>query len=139
MKNISKILLAIISVMIISTVFASEYFKEPEKESIYKIGLSGIKKQYFVGEELKLSLFLNGYGSDCGSYEVQIKKEDKQIDGKSIDVDCSEEIIKDFEDLNLDVTTLELILIEPGSYVATGEFSNSDGERFQDEKTFVVN
>jgi len=139
MKNISKILLTIISIVIISTVFASEYFKEPENETFYKIGLSGIKKQYSVGEELKLSLFLNGYGSDCGTYEVQIKKEDKQIDGKSIDIDCSEEIIKDFEDINLDVITLELILIEPGSYVATGEFSNSNGERFQNEKTFVVN
>jgi len=139
MKNISKILLTIFFVVIISTVFASNYFKEPEIEAFYKIGLSGIKKQYVVGEELKLSLFLNGYGSDCGSYEVQIKKEDKQIDGKSIDIDCSEEIIKDFEDINLDLTTLELILIEPGSYVVTGEFSNTKGEIFQDEKTFVVN
>jgi hypothetical protein len=139
MKNISKILITIISAVIISTVFASNYFKEPEKEVFYKIGLSGIKKQYSVGEEFQLSLFLKGYGSDCGTYEVQIKKEDNQIDGKSIDIDCSEEIINDFEDINLDVTTLELILIEPGSYVVTGEFSNSNGERFQDEKTFVVN
>jgi hypothetical protein len=139
MKNISKILLTIISVVIISTVFASDYLKEDKKEVFYKIGLSGIKKQYSVGDELKLTLFLNGYGSDCGSYELQVKKDDKQIDGRSIDIDCSEEIIKDFENINLDVTTLELILIEPGSYVATGEFSNSNGERFQDEKTFVVN
>ena len=139
MKGISKILLTIISIVIISTIFASDYFKEPEKETFYKIGLSGIKKQYSVGEELKLTLFLNGYGSDCGSYEIQIKKEDKQIDGKSIDIDCSEEIIKDFEDINLDVITLELILIEPGPYVATGEFSNNSDERFQNVKTFVVN
>jgi len=139
MKDISKILLTIFFVVIISTVFASNYFKEPEKEAFYKIGLSGIKKQYSVGEELKLTLFLNGHGSDCGSYEVQIKKEGKQIEGKSIDIDCSEKIIKDFEDINLDVATLELILIEPGSYVATGEFSNSNDERFQNEKSFVVN
>jgi hypothetical protein len=139
MKNISKILLTIISVVIISTVFASDYLKEDKKEVFYKIGLSGIKKQYSVGDELKLTLFLSGHGSDCGSYEVQVKKDDKQIDGRSIDIDCSEEIIKDFENINLDVTTLELILFEPGSYVATGEFSNSNGERIQDEKTFVVN
>jgi hypothetical protein len=139
MKSISKILLIIISIVIISTVFASDYFKEPDKEAFYKIGLSGIKKQYSVDEELKLSLFLNGYGSDCGSYELQVKKDNKQIDGKTIDIDCSEEITKDFEDINLDVITLELILIESGSYVATGEFSNSNGKRFYDEKTFVVN
>jgi hypothetical protein len=138
MKNISKILLTIMSIVIISTVFASDYFKEPNKEIFYKIGLSGIKKQYSVGEELKLTLFLNGYGSDCGSYELQVKKEGKQIEGKSIDIGCSEKIIKDFEFINLDVTTLELVLVEPGSYVATGEFSNSNGERFQNEKTFVV-
>jgi hypothetical protein len=138
MKKTLKIFLIVIPIVIILTSFVLNYFEEPKTEAFYKIGLSGIKKQYSVGEELKLTLFLNGYGSDCGSYEVQIKKEGKQIEGKSIDIDCSEEIIKDFEDINLDVTTLELILIEPGSYVATGEFSNSNGERFQNEKTFVV-
>jgi len=138
MKSISKILLIVIPIVVISIVFASDYFKEVDKETFYKIGLSGIKKQYSVGEELKLTLFLNGYGSDCGSYELQVKKEGKQIDGKSIDIGCSEEIIKDFEFINLDVTTLELVLVEPGSYVATGEFSNSSGEKFQEKKNFSV-
>lgn len=138
MKNISKILLTIISAVIISTVFASDYFKEPEKEAFYKIGLSGIKKQYSVGEELNFSLFLNGYGSDCGHYEVQVRIDGNQIDGRSIDIDCSEKISDELEFINLDVTTLELSLIESGSYIATGEFSNSKGEKFQDEKTFVV-
>ena len=129
----------IIPFVIIVTVGASDYFKEYEKETHYKIGLSGIKNQYSVGEELKFSLFLNGYGSDCGSYEVQVKKDGKQIDGRSLDIDCTKEIMDDLEFINLDVTTLELSLAESGSYIATGEFSSSKGEKFQDKKTFTVN
>jgi len=138
MKKTFKVLLVLIPVVIVFTVFVSDYFKEPEKEVFYKIGLSGIKKQYNVGDELAFSLFVNGYGSDCGSYEIQVKKDNNQIDGKSVDIDCTEAISKDFEVINLDVITLELVLSEPGSYVATGEFSNSKGERFQYEKTFSV-
>jgi hypothetical protein len=139
MKKTLKIFLIVIPIVIILTSFVLNYFEEPKTEAYYKIGLSGIKKQYSVGEELKFSLFLNGYGSDCGHYEVQVRIEDIQIDGRSIDIDCSEEISNEFEFINLDVTTLELSLIESGSYIATGEFSNSKGEKFQDEKTFVVN
>ena len=139
MKKTLKIIVIIIPVVIILTIFESDYFKESEKESYYKMGLSGIKKQYSVGEELKFSLFLNGYGSDCGSYEVQVKKDGKQIDGRSLDIDCTKEIMDDLEFINLDVTTLELSLAEPGSYIATGEFSSSKGEKFQDKKTFTVN
>jgi len=128
----------IILVVIILTIGLSDYFNESEKESYYKIGLSGIKKQYSVGEELRFSLFLNGYGSDCGTYEVQVKKDGKQIDGRSIDIDCTKEISEDLEFINLDVTTLELSLVEHGSYIVTGEFSNSKGEKFQDKKTFTV-
>jgi hypothetical protein len=138
MKKTLKILLVLIPVVIIFTIFASDYFKESEKEVFYKIGLSGIKKQYNVGDELKFSLFLNGYGSDCGSYEIQVKRGNNQIDGKSVDIDCTETISEDFEVINLDVITLELVLSEPGSYIATGEFSNSKGEKFQYEKTFSV-
>jgi hypothetical protein len=114
MKKTLKILLVLIPVVIIFTIFASDYFKESEKEVFYKIGLSGIKKQYNVGDELKFSLFLNGYGSDCGSYEIQVKRGDNQIDGKSVDIDCTETISEDFEVINLDVITLELVLSEPG-------------------------
>jgi hypothetical protein len=138
MKKTPKILLVAIPVVIIFTIFVSDYFKEPETETFYKIGLSGIKKQYSVGEELKFSLFLNGYGSDCGSFGVQVKKDGKQIDGRSIEIDCTEEISKDLEFINIDMTTLELSLAEPGSYTVTGEFSNSKGEKFQDKKTFSV-
>jgi hypothetical protein len=138
MKKILKILIMIIPFVIILTIGASDYFKESEKEPYYKIGLSGIKKQYSVGEELRFSLFLNGYGSDCGSYEIQIKKEDKQIDGRTIDINCTKEISDDLEFINLDVTALELSLVESGSYIATGKFSNSKGEKFQTEKTFTV-
>ena len=138
MKKTPKIILMIILVVIILTIGLSDYFNESEKESYYKIGLSGIKTQYSVGEELRFSLFLNGYGSDCGTYEVQVKKDGKQIDGRSIDIDCTKEISEDLEFINLDVTTLELSLIEPGSYIVTGEFSNGKGEKFQEKKTFTV-
>ena len=138
MKRTLKIILLIIPFVLILTIFEYDYFKEPEKEAYYKIGLSGIKKQYSVGEELKFSLFLIGYGSECGAYEVQVKKDGIQIDGKSMDIDCTKEISDDLEFINLDVTTLELILAEPGSYIAIGEFSNSKSEAFQDKKTFTV-
>ena len=120
------------------SLFAFDQHKEPEKEPYYKLGLSGIEEQYVVGEELTFSLFLNGYGSECGSYEVQVKKENKQIDGRSIDIGCTEEISKDFEFINIDITTLELILTESGEYIVTGEFSNKEGKKFQEEKTFTV-
>ena len=83
-------------------------------------------------------MFLNGYGNDCGSYKIQVKKDDKQIEGRSIDIDCTKEISNDLEFINLDVTTLELSLVELGPYIVTGEFSNSKGEKFQDKKTFTV-
>ena len=94
------------------TIGVSDYFKEFKKESYYKIGLSGIKKQYSVGEELKFSLFLNGYGSDCGSYKIQVKKDDKPIDGRSIDIDYTKEISNDLEFIHLDIISLELSLVE---------------------------
>ncbi|HUT05083.1 MAG TPA: hypothetical protein VMW74_00100 [Nitrosopumilaceae archaeon] len=138
MKNISKILLFVIPIVFILIVFVSDYLKEPEKEAYYKIGLSGIKEQYMVGEELTFSLFLNGYGSDCGSYEVQVLKDKESIEGRSIDIDCTKEISDDFEFINIDITTLTLILTESGTYTVTGEFSNRNGEKFQDKKTFTV-
>ena len=138
MKKKYKTIFLLFPVVIILIVFVSDYFKESEKEVFYKIGLSGIKKQYSVGEEIKFSLFLSGYGSDCGSYEIQVKKDSKQIDGKAIDIDCTKDISKDLQLINLDVTTLELSLTEPGSYIAIGEFSNSEGEKFQYKKTFSV-
>jgi len=138
MKKTSKTLLIAIPFVIILTIGVSDYFKEFKKESYYKIGLSGIKKQYSVGDELKFSLFLNGFGSDCGTYKVQVKKDGKQIDGRSIDIDCTKEISDDLEFINLDVTTIELSLVELGPYIVTGEFSNSKSEKFQTKKTFTV-
>lgn len=138
MKKVSKFLLIVIPVAIIFAIFISDYFKESEIEPYYKVGLSGIKNQYFVDEELIFSLFLTGYGSDCGSYEVKVMKKDRQIDGRSIDIDCTEKISKDFEIINIDITTLELILTESGEYTVLGEFSNNNGEKFQEKKIFIV-
>jgi len=138
MKNISKILLLFISIVIISGIFVSNYLKEPQIEPYYKIGLSGLKEQYLVNEEMNVSLFLNGYGSDCGSYLVEIKKGERQIDGRSIEIDCTKEISEDFENINIDITTLSLILKESGTYTIIGEFSNNNGEKFQEKKNFNV-
>ena len=138
MNNISKVLLLLIPIVVISLIFVSNYPQEPEIEPYYKIGLSGLKQQYLVDEELNVSLFLNGYGSDCGSYEIQIKKDNNQIDGRSIDIDCTKEISTDFEIINIDITTLTLILTESGTYTVLGEFSNQSGEKFQEQKTFTV-
>ncbi|MDH3610557.1 MAG: hypothetical protein OEM79_02210 [Nitrosopumilus sp.] len=138
MKIISKILLLIIPIIVISIIFVSNYSKEPEIEPYYKIGFSGLKEQYLVDDALTVSLFLNGYGSDCGSYEILIKKDNNQIEGQSIDIDCTKEISQDFEIINIDITTLTLILTESGSYTVIGEFSNNSGEKFQEQKTFRV-
>ena len=138
MKNISKILLLFIPIVIISGIFVSNYLKEPQIEPYYKIGLSGLKEQYLVNEEMNVSLFLNGYGSDCGSYLVEIKKGERQIDGRSIEIDCTKEISEDFENINIDITTLSLILKESGTYTIIGEFSNNNGEKFQEKKNFNV-
>lgn len=137
MKKLSKILL-IITIVIISGIFVSNYLKEPEVEPYYKIGLSGLKEQYLINEEMNISLFLNGYGSDCGSYQVEIKKGNTQIDGRSIEIDCTKEISEDFEIINIDITTLTLILTESGTYTIIGEFSNNNGEKFQEVKNFNV-
>ncbi len=118
--------------------FSSKDQPEPKIEPYYKIGLSGIKDQYRIGEELTFSLFLEGYGSDCGSYEVKIIKDEKQIEGRSINIECTEEIAGDFKNINIDITTLTLMLNEPGRYTITGEFSNKNGEKFQDKKNIDV-
>ena len=60
------------------------------------------------------------------------KKRPRTID------DWYSEISNDLEFINLDVTTLGLSLVEPGSYIASGEFSNSKSEKFQTKKTFTV-
>lgn len=138
MKNISKILLLLIPIVIISGILALNVLKEPEIEPYYKIGLSGLKERYLVNEEMNVSLFLNGYGSDCGSYQIEIKKGDKQIDGRSIEIECTKEISKDFEDINIDITTFTLILRESGSYTIIAEFSNNNGEKFKEVKNFIV-
>ncbi len=118
--------------------FSSENQEEVKIDPFYKIGLSGIKDKYAIGEELTFSLFLNGYGSECGSYEVQITKEGRQIEGREINIECTEKTAKVFENINVDITTLTLILSEPGIYIVTGEFSNKNGEKFQDKKNIEV-
>ena len=138
MKKFTKILLIVIPILIILTIFVSDDLKEPEIEPYYKIGLSGIKEQYVMGEDLSFSLFLNGYGSDCGSYKIQVKKDDKQIDGRSIDIDCTKEISNNLEFIHLNIITLESSLVELGPYIVTGEFSNSKSEKFQTKKTYTV-
>ena len=127
-----------IPIIAISVIFVINYLNEPEIESYYKLGLSGMKEQYFINEELTVSLFLNGYGSDCGSYLIQITKDNNQIEGRSIDIDCTKEISEDFEIINIDITTLTLVLTESGIYTVIGEFSNNSGEKFQEKKTFTM-
>jgi len=138
MKLVPKILLILIPTVIIFTVFVLGYAGEPEKEPYYKIGLSGIKKQYILGEEITFSLFLNGYGSECGSYKISLKKEDMEIESRSMDIDCEGDISGNLEFVNIDITTLELTLLESGAYTAIGEFSSNDGGKFQEKKTFTV-
>jgi len=137
MKNL-KVLLIAIPIVIIFSLFVSNYENEPEIEAFYKLGLSGIKEQYFVGEELSFSLFLNGYGSECGSYGVKVKKDGKSIEGRSIEIECTKEISHDFEFINIDIIDYALILTESGAYTVTGEFSNNRGENLQDKKTLMV-
>jgi len=138
MKNFSKLFLIVIPILIIFAIFVSDYLKTPEIEPYYKIGLSGIKEQYVIGEDLSFSLFLNGYGSDCGSYEVQVQKEQILIEGRTIDIDCTKEISEDFEFINIDITSLTLILTESGTYTVIGDFSNKNEEKFQEKKIFKV-
>ena len=91
-----------------------------------------------MGEDLSFSLFLNGYGSDCGSYEVQVQKEQILIEARIIDIDCTKEISEDFEFINIDITSLTLTLTESGTYTVIGDFSNKNEEKFQERKIFKV-
>ncbi|HUU47608.1 MAG TPA: hypothetical protein VMW55_02370 [Nitrosopumilaceae archaeon] len=138
MRLVSKALLIIIPTIIILAIFAINSPKESEIKENYQLGLSGIKKQYVKGEMIIFSLFLKGYGSECGTYDVQLKKGDTIIERKSIDIDCTETVGKDFEFVNIDITTLEWTLLEAGNYTAVGEFTKNDGQKFQDQKTFTV-
>lgn len=138
MRRVSKALLIIIPAIIILAIFAINSPKESEIKENYQLGLSGIKKQYVKGEMIIFSLFLKGYGSECGTYDVQLKKGDTIIERKSIDIDCTETVGKDFEFVNIDITTLEWTLLEAGNYTAAGEFTKNDGQKFQDQKTFTV-
>ena len=138
MKFLSKILLLVIPGVIILALFMTNLSQESLTEENYQIGLSGIKKQYTIGDEIVFSLFLTGYGNECGSYEILLMKDTIPIERKSIDIDCSEKIDKDFEIINFDIITLELILLEAGDYTAIGEFTKVDGQKFQELKILKV-
>jgi len=138
MKTVTKILLGVIPLVVIGVLFVLNYSQETHIEENYLLGLSGIKKQYIAGEEISFSLFLKGYGSECGAYNILLMKGENQIEEKSIDIDCSERISKDFQSVNIDIVTLESILLETGDYTAIGEFTNVSAEKFQDKKNFTV-
>ncbi|MFQ5440375.1 MAG: hypothetical protein ACE5DL_02825 [Nitrosopumilaceae archaeon] len=138
MKTILKSLLVIIPILVIVTFLVIEFPKKSQAEENYQVGLSGIKKQYLVGEEGIFSLFLTGYGSECGSFEIRLLKNNEPIEGKSIDIDCSQIVRSDFENLNIDIVSLEWVFLEPGEYTVLGEFSKNNDKKNQDEKTFSV-
>jgi len=138
MRVISKVLLIIIPILVISAFFVMDFSKESEITEKYQVGLSEIKKQYVIGEDISFSLFLTGYGNECGSYEILLKKNDRIIESKSIDIDCNRTASKDFDFVNIDIITLDHTLLESGDYVAKGEFSKNEGQNFQYEKTFIV-
>ena len=138
MKTLTKILLGSIPVVIIVAFFVLGYTLESDIEEYYQVGLSGIKKQYVVDEEITFSLFLKGYGSECGSYGIRLMKGEMQIDGKTIDIDCNERVSKEFQTVNIDIVTIERVLLETGEYTASGEFTNNNGKKIQDKKYFTV-
>jgi len=138
MRLAFKSLLIVIPISVIFGLLVWSYTNNPEIEEYYQLGLSGIKKQYVINEKVIFSIFLNGYGSECGIYDVQLKKEDTIIDSKSISIDCTEIVEKKFEFVNIDITTLEWALPDLGEYAVVGEFTKSDGQKFQDQKTFTV-
>ena len=133
-----KVILIIIPIVVILGFLIMEFPIESVNEEYYQVGLSGIKKQYVVGEEIIFSLFLKGYGNECGTYDVQLMKGDTIIESKSIVIDCTESVDKDFEFVNIDITTLELSLLEDGEYTAIGEFSKNNDKKIQDQKMFTV-
>lgn len=138
MKTLIKILLGSIPVGVIAAFIVLGYAQESDIEEYYQVGLSGIKKQYVVDEEIIFSLFLKGYGNECGSYGIRLMKGEIQIDEKSIDIDCDERVSKEFQTVNIDIVTIERVLLETGDYTASGEFTNNNGKKIQDEKHFTV-
>lgn len=138
MKLFLKTLLIIIPIIVILGLLVWSYTNESEIEEYYQLGLSGIKKQYIVDEKIIFSIFLKGYGSECGTYDIQLKSKDVTIKSNSISIDCTEIVGKDFDFVNIDVTTMEWTLLETGEYTAIGKFEKSDGQKFQDQKTFTV-
>ena len=128
-------------IAVISTIFGFVYFNEPVKEVHYEIGISGIKEQYVIGEQLKFSIFLNGYGSPCGDYKIKILKGDQFIDGGGVDMLCvgpPEEKFMDLEFYMPERTTFKLVLNETGSYTVTAEFWRIDYGKITTQKNFDV-
>jgi hypothetical protein len=138
MRLAFKVLFIILPLVLISGLLVPSFTNEPENEQSYQLGISGIKKQYEVGEKVVFSIFLKGYGSECGIYDVQLRIENLAIESKSISIDCTEIVGKDFDFVNIDVTTMEWTLLESGEYTVIGKFEKSDGQKFQDQKTFRV-
>jgi len=136
-----KIILVVIPITIIVIVFVLGYTFEPTKQVHYEIGLSGITEQYVVSEELRFSIFLNGYGSPCGDYSAIIKKDNETIEFWNLDGLCpptSEEIFLDFEFSSSTMKPFKMILTESGSYTVIGEFERGDYDKIQATESFTV-
>lgn len=134
-------LLIVISIIIIVSIVAFTNPNEPEKQVHYEIGLSGIKEQYVVGEELQFSIFLNGYGSPCGDYSAQVKKGEKLIEEWSLETSCiggEKEKKIDLEYHTSGTTTFKLTLTESGLYTVTGEFWKVEYGKFHTKENFTV-
>ena len=68
---------------------------------------------------------------------IRLLKNNQQIEGKSIEIDCSETVSKDFETVNIDIVSLKSVL-DPGEYTAFGEFSKNNDLVIEDKKIFFV-
>ena len=136
MKKITKISIFIIPIIIAIIVLVISYPGLLGKEVHYEIGLSGIKEKYAVGEELKFSIYLNGFGSPCGSIRVNVLNGEEVIQSWTRIPACPEPSWQNLKDLKfhpLGSGAYELGLTEPGLYTVTAKFQG-----IQTTESFIV-
>ena len=113
-----------------------------EKKEFYELSVQGLQDEYQIIDKVEFSVVLSGYGGVCGTFEVDIEKDEEKLAQLANSIfDCTGPTLEQFS-LNLSENNRvkDFIPRDSGTYLLKIQFAPTFGDTptVYLEKTFKV-
>jgi len=138
-----KSIFIVAGIIIISSVLGTVMLTSTtEKNEFYELSVQELKEEYPINGKVKFSVILSGYGGACGTFEIDVEKNEKKLPQlANFILDCTGSTMEKFS-FNLSDNNFikDFIPNESGTYLLKIRFDPTFGNTptVYLEKTFEV-